>query len=167
MDQNTSHAVLVVVILFILLRQRKTAPPTSDPTSPSPPPPPDQSSPSEDPYTPPPPPVYTPPPAPPPVPPPKQWLNSAKGYRAGSSKKLPLIYYYFPDLDIVAEQIGEELQDNQLPTKLPAIKYGAMLGWEMLGMPTAGEIKSDLSASLKHLKSDIQSGKMTHPYPFF
>ena len=91
-----------------------------------------------------------------PTTPPKQWLNSAKGYRAGSSKKLPLIYYYFPDLDIVAEQIGEELQDNQLPTKLPAIKYGAMLGWEMLGMPTSGEIKSD-----------IQSGKMTHPYPFF
>jgi hypothetical protein len=78
-----------------------------------------------------------------------------------------LIYYYFPDLDIVAEQIGEELQDNQLPTKLPAIKYGAMLGWEMLGMPTAGEMKFDLSASLKHLKFDIQSGKMTHPYPFF
>lgn len=160
-DQNI--ILLSFLIVYICKKNQTSSSSTSSSSSTTP----DQSTPSEDPYTPPPPPVYTLPPPPPPVPLPKQWLNSAKGYRAGSSKKLPLIYYYFPSLDIVAEQIGEELQDNQLPTKLPAIKYGAVLGWEMIGMPSSTEAKSDLKNSLKHLKSDIQSGKMTHPYPFF
>ena len=133
------------------------SPPANSPDTPAVPP---------DPTTPPPPTINLPPP-PDPIPPEKQWLNQAKSYRNSSTRKMPLLYYYFPWLSEVAEQVQEELQDNQLPTKGPAIKYGLVVGWETIGMPDKEESASKFRSSLSHLKSDIESGKMTHPYPFF
>lgn len=157
MQQNVLTVFIVIAIIIGITKRSATPSQTPPPPVYSDPPPPESPL---DPSTPPPPTINLPPP-PDPIPPEKQWLNQAKNYRNQSTRKLPLLYYYFPELSVVAEQVGEELQDNQLPTKGPAIKYGLLGGWESIGMPSKEEMKSEFRSSLAHLQSDIKSGKMT------